>query len=275
MTRRTKIWIIAGAVLLVYIVAALVLGRVLGLTGRDAWVLRGGLTLLGIISAALILWFFRDRTPAGPATPEAQLAGEVEQVLNTARAQLAAAKAGATKDAQFANLPVVLVLGPPGSTKTTTVVRSGLEPELLGGEAMRGETVAPTKTANVWFAHGTVFAEAGGAVLAAAESWKRFVRALRPRSFVAALTGKPQAPRLAVVCYGCDELLKAGNGEAVAAAGRALRERLGEASTELGVQLPTYVLFTKADGIPHFEAFVRNFSVDESREPLGASLPPD
>jgi type VI secretion system protein ImpL len=275
MTRRTKIWIIAAVVLLVYIAAAIVTGRLLHATGGDAWLLRGGLTILGIISAALILWFFRDRTPAGPATPEAQLAGEVERVLNTARGQLAAAKAGATKDAQFANLPVVLVLGPPGSTKTTTVVRSGLEPELLGGEAMRGDTVAPTKTANVWFAHGTVFAEAGGAVLAASENWKRFVRALRPRSFVAALTGKPQAPRLAVVCYGCDELLKAGNGEAVAAAGRALRERLGEASTELGVQLPTYVLFTKADGIPHFEAFVRNFSADESREPLGASLPPD
>src|SRR4051812_49794134 len=73
MTRRTKIWIIAGAVLLVYIVAALVVGRVLGLTGRDAWVLRGGLTVLGVISAALILWFFRDRTPAGPQTPEARL----------------------------------------------------------------------------------------------------------------------------------------------------------------------------------------------------------
>jgi type VI protein secretion system component VasK len=35
------------------------------------------------------------------------------------------------------------------------------------------------------------------------------------------------------------------------------------------------VLFTKADTIPHFDAFVRNFSADESREPLGASLAPD
>ena len=275
MTRRTKIWIIAAAVLLLYVIAAIVVGRVLGLHGRDAWVLRGGLTLLGVASAALILWFFRDRTPAGPATPEARLAAEVEQLFATAQAQLAAAKPDGRKDARFATLPLVLVFGPEGSSKTTAVLRSGLEPELLAGEPARGDTVTPTKTANVWFAHGTLFAEAGNAVFGATENWKRFVRALRPRSLVAALTGKPQAPRFAVVCYPCDEIVKPGAGERVAATARTLRERLGEAATELGVQLPTYVLFTKADSIPHFEAFVRNFSADEAREPLGASLEPD
>src|SRR5438094_3113431 len=275
MTRRTKIWIIAVAVLLVYVVTAFVTGRLLRLAGGDLWVLRGGLTVLGLISAALIVWFFRDRTPAAPPTAEGRLAAEVEQVLIAERTQLAMAKAGSTKDARFAKLPVVLVLGPQGSTKTTAIVRSGLEPELLAGEAIRGETVAPTKTANVWFAQGTVIAEAGSAVLALPENWKRFVRALRPRSLVAALTGKPQAPRLAVVCFGCDEFLKASSGESVVAAARSLRERLGEAAGELGVQLPTYVLFTKADAIPHFDAFVRNFSADEAREPLGAAVDPD
>ncbi|HEY7237355.1 MAG TPA: ImcF-related family protein [Gemmatimonadaceae bacterium] len=275
MKRRTKIWIIAAVVFLLYIAAAIIAGRLLKLTGSDASVLHGGLALLGLISAALIIWFFRDRTPAGPATPQARLDAEVDQLFKAARTQLAAAKAGNAKDARFAKLPVVIVFGPPGSTKTTAVVRSGLEPEILAGEVMRGETVAPTKSANVWFAQGTVFAEAGGPVLANPDNWRHFVRALRPRSLVAALTGKPQAPRLAVLCFPCDDLMRAGGGEAVAAAARSLRERLGEAATQLGVKLPTYVLFTKADVIPHFDAFVRNFSADESREPLGASLAPD
>ena len=275
MKRRTKVWIIAAVALLLYLVVAYIAGRLLSLAGGDAWVFRGGLTLLGLVSAALIVWFFRDRAPVGPATPEAKLAGDVDHVFATARAQLQSAKAGSTKDARFARLPVVLVFGPQGSTKTTSIVRSGLEPELLAGEATRGDTVAPTKTANLWFAQNTIFAEAGSAVLAISDTWRRFVRTLRPRSLFAALTGKPQAPRQAVVCFGCDELLKAGNAEAVAAAARTLRERLGEAASELGVQLPTYVLFTKADAIPHFDAFVRNFSADEAREPLGASLPPD
>jgi type VI secretion system protein ImpL len=275
MKRRIKIWIIAAVVFLLYIAVAIVAGRLLQLAGRDLWVLRGGLTTLGLISGVLIVWFFRDKTPAGPVTPEARLAADVEQVLKAARTQLAAAKAGSTKDARFAKLPAVLVFGPAGSTKTTAIVRSGLEPELLAGDAMRGESVVPTKTTNIWFAQGTVFAEAGGPVLAAAENWRRFVRALRPRSLVAALTGKPQAPRFAVLCFGCDEFLKPGSGEAIPAAARTLRERLGEAASELGVQLPTYVLFTKADAIPHFEAFVRNFSADEAREPLGAAFAPD
>jgi type VI secretion system protein ImpL len=61
----------------------------------------------------------------------------------------------------------------------------------------------------------------------------------------------------------------------VVSAARTLRERLGEAAGELGVQLPTFVLFTKADALPHFEAYVRNFSADEAREPLGAALAAD
>jgi len=275
MTRRTKIWIIAGAVLLAYIIAAIAVGILLGLHGADAWVLRGGLTILGLASAALILWFFGDRTPAAPQTAEGRLGAEIDQLFTIARTQLASAKSADTKDARFATMPAVLVLGPEGSTKTTAVLRSGLEPELVAGEATRGDTVVPTKTANLWLAHGTLFAEAGSAVFAGTESWRRLVRRLRPRSVVAALTGKPQAPRFAVVCYGADELVKPGAAERVATAARTLRERLGDAATELGVRLPTYVLFTKADAIPHFEAFVRNLSADEAREPLGAALDPD
>lgn len=275
MKRRIRIWIIAAVVFLLYVAVAIIAGRLLGLLGRDLWVLRTVLTTLGLVSAALIVWFFRDRAPAGPATPEARLAADVEQVLKTAQTQLAAARPDGAKDARLAKLPVVLVFGPAGSTKTTAVLRSGLEPELLAGDVMRGESVAPTKTTNVWFSQGTVFAEAGSPVLSSPENWRRFVRSLRPRSLVAALTGKPQAPRLAVLCFGCDEFLKPGSGESIPIAARMLRERVGEAAGELGVQLPTYVLFTKADAIPHFEAFVRNFSADEAREPLGAALTPD
>ncbi|HEY9226394.1 MAG TPA: ImcF-related family protein, partial [Gemmatimonadaceae bacterium] len=56
---------------------------------------------------------------------------------------------------------------------------------------------------------------------------------------------------------------------------RLIRERLGEAAKEFGVALPTYVVFTKVDAVPHFEAYTRNFSNDEAREPLGAAVRPD
>ena len=275
MTRRTKIWIVAALAFLLYVVAGIVAGALLGLKGGDVWMLRLGLTVLGLATAGLILWFFGERETNVPSTPEAQLAAEVDRVLAVARAQLATAKTAETRNARFASLPLVLVLGPEGSTKTTVVVRSGLEPELLAGEATRGDTVAPTRSVNLWYGHGTLLAEAGGNVLTSRAAWRRFVRAVRPRSLAAAFAGKAQPPRLAVVCFGCDELLKPGGSEAVPAAARVLRERLGDAAADLGVSLPVYALFTKADTIPHFESFVRNFSADEAREPLGAALPPD
>ena len=52
-------------------------------------------------------------------------------------------------------------------------------------------------------------------------------------------------------------------------------KRLAEASRELGLALPVYVVFTKMDRIPHFESWIGSFTKDELRAPLGATLPFD
>jgi type VI secretion system protein ImpL len=49
--------------------------------------------------------------------------------------------------------------------------------------------------------------------------------------------------------------------------------RLGEIAQSFGIQLPVYVLFTKADRLPFFADFVRNLSNEEAAQPLGATLP--
>jgi type VI secretion system protein ImpL len=82
-----------------------------------------------------------------------------------------------------------------------------------------------------------------------------------------------QAPRMAVVCLSCEDLLKPGGAEATQAAAQTLRGRLAELSQRWGIRLPVYVLFTKADRIPHFTEYVRNLSRDEARQPLGVTLP--
>src|SRR5690606_19757252 len=64
-----------------------------------------------------------------------------------------------------------------------------------------------------------------------------------------------------------------GASEAVPAAARRLRARLAEASERLGIRLPVYVLFTRADRLPYFDDFVRSLSRDEANEVLGATLP--
>ena len=270
MTRPTKTWLTAVAVFLAYLLVAAILVLLLRPHGRSLWVMVISLAVLGLISAGLVLWFLRDtlRTPKPGTT-----AGTIDATLAAARAQLATAR-HVTKP-NFGALPIVLFLGPDGSTKTTTIIRSGLEPELLAGDVYRGETVAPTEGVNLWYAHETVLIEAGGPLINDQTAWQRLTSTVRPRSLMSALTGRPQPPRLAVVCFGCDEFYAPGSGETVPAAARTIRARLGEAAKQFGVQLPTYVVFTKLDAVPHFEAFTRNFSADEAREPLGAAIRPD
>ena len=117
------------------------------------------------------------------------------------------------------------------------------------------------------------FVEAGGKVLEDDTAWRRVVRHLQPRRLGALLPGGEQAPRVAVVCFDCEELLKPGGGETMQAAAVTIRSRLGEVARRLGIQLPVYVLFTKLDRVPHFAEYVRNLSSAEAREVLGTTLP--
>jgi type VI secretion system protein ImpL len=55
--------------------------------------------------------------------------------------------------------------------------------------------------------------------------------------------------------------------------GKALRAKLNEAAAALDRRLPVYVLFTKADQLPHFTPYVRNLTESEAAEPLGVTLP--
>jgi type VI secretion system protein ImpL len=73
----------------------------------------------------------------------------------------------------------------------------------------------------------------------------------------------------------CDLFYSGGAGEQLDGLARLGRERLSEAARQRGVALPVYVVFTKADRIPHFESWAAPFTNDEIRAPLGAALPFD
>jgi type VI secretion system protein ImpL len=262
-----KAWLAAALALALFLAAAWAAAG-LGVKGRDLWVLRGGLVLLGIAAAGLAYLYLAARArrkPAAPAAPD-----EVAEALAAAEARLAsAALAGSSR---VSTLPVVLLVGPAGSAKTSAVVHSGLEPELLAGEVERAGAAVPTAGVNVWYARETVFLEAGAPLLDDDARWAGLVRHLQPRRLAAALMRGPQAPRVAVVCVGCDELLRPGAADAVPAAARRLRARLGDLSLQLGVRLPVYVLFTRADRVPYFADYVRGMTRDEAREVLGATF---
>ena len=75
------------------------------------------------------------------------------------------------------------------------------------------------------------------------------------------------------MCFDCEEFLKARGAESAAAAARDLHGKLGAISQSLGISLPVYVLFTKADRIPYFHEYFHTLTNDESAQALGATLP--
>ncbi|HSJ10166.1 MAG TPA: type VI secretion protein IcmF/TssM N-terminal domain-containing protein [Longimicrobiales bacterium] len=230
--------------------------------------LRGGLLFFGLVAAVLVFLYVaaRLRTRAAVVPVDA-----IDQTIAAAEASLARSRTAA--EARLGRQPLALFLGPAGSTKSSVITHSGLEPELLAGEVLRGDAVVPTDPANVWYAQGTLLVEAGGRLLDDPGRWTRFTAHLRPSRLAAALGRGAQAPRLAVVCYGCDEFLKPGASDAVPTAARTLRARLGEVARQLGIRLPVYVLFTKADRLPYFADYVRSMTPDEAQQVLGATLP--
>ncbi len=256
-------WIAAGVVLLLFVAAAWLLGNLLTLSTTEQWILRIGLVLLGVAAAAMLWWYLRPREAPDPNIDTS--GDDAVQTIAEARKRLAR---GA-----FDQRPLVLLLGSSSSCKTTVVTRSGLDPELLAGEATGAD--APTAAVNVWAVRAAILAEAGGGLLTDATRWQRVVRALRAPRVAAAVGRGEVAPRAAVLCVSCDLFYSGNAGEQLETLAQLTRQRLAEAAREFGIKLPVYVLFTKADRIPHYEAWASTFTRDETRAPLGAGLPFD
>jgi type VI secretion system protein ImpL len=267
-------YLATGLALLGYLVVVWLLGSLLHLQGGSLWVLRIGLSVIGIAAAGVFLWFKRkEQQAAGEASGETAGQGheEIDAIIRDAEAKLAAARIEG--GAKLGNLPAIFLIGEAGSTKTSTMIHSGLEPELIAGQVFQDTAVVPTRSANIWFARRTIFAEAGGRLMADNTGWQRLVRRLRPGKLAAAFGKGQQAPRAAIVCFDCETFVRAGSADAVSAASRNLHARLSGISQALGINLPVYVLFTRTDRLPFFNEFVRNLSNEEAMQVVGATLP--
>ncbi|MDH5282802.1 MAG: hypothetical protein OEW80_02855 [Gemmatimonadota bacterium] len=252
-------------ILFIFVVLVWFVGSWAGLTGAKLWVLRIGLWVLGAAAAGVVLWFLR---PAGRRAAAAAH-DELDSALATARARLAAVGPAGARG--FVRRPMVVLLGPAGSTKSTSVTQSGLDPDLVAGAVYHGDQVGPTGAINVWYVHDTVVVEAGGALLDSPSGWARLVRRLRPPRMAAAITGRPQAARAALVCVSLETFV-GGDAAAPLRVAKQLRAALVQLAREMGVQLPVYVWFTKLDRVPYFAEFVAHCTREEVWEALGAAL---
>jgi len=261
-------YIILGASLLVYLALAWFAGGWLGLQAPKIWIFRGLLAALGLMGATVMLiWRMRQQKrkqllqPSGAASAQASafdhLFKEAEQKLKASPAT----KTGIDK------LPVLFVCGNGGSVKTTTVLQSSLDPELLAGQVYQDTGIVSTQIANFWLARRTVIVETGWNAVADESVWHQICARFAPAGLAAA------APRTVVLCVSLEDFLQAGAGEQLTATARFWNQRLSALSRILGVRLPVYVLFTKSDRLAFFNEYFGNFSNEEAQEVLGATIP--
>lgn len=198
---------------------------------------------------------------AAPETAEADAAARQELALVTQRFREALRIlrrrrfAGSGGRRWLYQLPWYVVIGPPGSGKTTAVTQSGLSFPLADshGQAALGG-IGGTRHCDWWFTDDAVLIDTAGrytsqdsAASRDRAAWLGFLRLLRRFRRRQPLNG-------VIIAIGIDLLMAAPDSVRLDHA-RRLRQRVNELQAELGLRLPVYVLLTKFDLIAGFVEF--------------------
>jgi type VI secretion system protein ImpL len=261
------------ATIIIVIAAALAFGlaALLHLQGLTYVLFVVILLLFGIAAAVTIVVMHhrnkkRKEFEGDPGDTGAR--SELDLLLNDANRKLRESQQGAKT---LESLPLIYILGDPGSAKTTMVLQSGLEPELLAGSASQGGEQSPTQILNLWYTRFAAFLEIGPAIRQSGALLARLMHRTRATAYRSAFgTGAP--PRAVIVCISADQLLAPQGADSLLVSARTSGAQLREISRVFGMPVPVYVIVTKVDRVPHFEEYVRNLSEDEVRQVLGAPL---
>ncbi len=271
MNTGLKYWITAGA-LAVWLVLGWNAGPWLNLQGNDVWIVRAALTLIGFAAFATLVWWFKgmDADRLREMAEEGERAGdEIDVLMGKAQVRMGGLQPGQTS---FSDWPLLLLMGEGGSAKTSVVLQCGLEPQLLAGQTVQNNIPVPTHTLNLWLAAPFIVAEAGAPLLREPPRWAHLIRRFSPSE--TQLLGKGKLPpRLALLCIDCEKFLAPGAADALGTSIEHWRARLRETSHLLGINLPVYVLFTRADRLQFFQDYVAPMTNEEAAQVFGASLP--
>jgi len=182
-------------------------------------------------------------------------------------------KTGNPKGDPLYDLPWYVIIGPPGSGKTTALINSGLKfPLSRGGaapSAIAGE--GGTRYCDWWFTEEAVLIDTAGRYTtqdsdaqADKGSWLAFLDLLR--------RNRPKQPINGVfVCISVEDMLKLPEAQ-LRAHSDAIRARLVELHDRLKVDFPVYALFTKADLISGFMEFYGGLPEHERRAVWGVTF---
>lgn len=250
--------------------------------------LEGWIARLAVILALLVIWAAanlgidlirrrRDRNLAsgvsgavrddGAAQEEADALGER---MSEALALLK--KARGTRGYLYEQ-PWYVIIGPPSAGKTTALLNSGLNFPLaaeMGQRPIAG--VGGTRLCDWWFTDNAVLIDTAGRYTTQDSNaevdragWEAFLKLLKRTRPSQPLNG-------VIVAISVTEIASASAATRTAHA-QAIRLRIKELKEKLGIELPVYALFTKADLVSGFTEFFDDLNSEKRDQVWGVTFP--
>jgi type VI secretion system protein ImpL len=245
---------------------------------------------LAIVVAMLLVWLLvnvlidvrarrrekalTDGVTAAKADPTvAAKADEVAALRERLTTALALLKKARGTRGYLYEQPCYAIIGPPGAGKTTALLNAGLQFPLaaeMGQGAVAG--VGGTRLCDWWFTDDAVLIDTAGRYTTQDSDaqvdragWEEFLDLLKRT--------RPRQPLNGVlVAIALSDIAGASEAERKAHV-HAVRQRIKELDTRLGVRMPVYLLFTKADLIAGFTEFFEDLDREKRAQVWGTTFP--